>query len=219
MFIGDIITGKVSKKKFAWIFIPSVLFLIVSWFIARLLWNNGVEGYFWDQNMISSHGNLNNNPIGGWFFIISTVIAGFNMLFFSIFLARRFWRTFWPFTVLFLLCGSVGGIGFALVGATPEGSGPTIGYIHGLGTNMAFMGLGAAAGMSFLICVIRLLIKKPWPTPSQFLLVFGIVFQIGIMIIFTETPSIMQWSGFHTILIWAILMFLIVPDDANEPSK
>ena len=129
---------------------------------------------------------------------------------------RRFENTFLPLRLLFLFAGCVGGIGFSIVGMTPEGSGPKIGLAHGIGTGMAFIGLGSAAGLSCLIMLVRIIQKEAWPQPNQFFVLLALVLQIGIMIFFAKSPSIMQWTGFNSIFIWALGLFLIAPDEIQE---
>ncbi len=218
MKIKDIATGNITKKQLMVIMLPGISLMVTFWTIARSFYPLG-DGYYIDERHISRQGDLLQNPVGGWFFIISTIIAGLCVIIFTIFVFRRLWKTFWPFTILFLLSGIAGGLGFIFVGMSPEGIYHILDKTHKLGSEMAFIGLGIAAFLSLFLMFIRLFLKKSWPTPVQFFTLLILIAQFAAMLFFIQSSSIIQWTGFYTIFVWLLGMLLILPNELPEPLK
>ena len=214
----NLLTGNLSKKRLAWFLIPTSFVLLLFWFIARLLFGYNGQWYFWDRFPISSQGSLVKNPIGCWFFVAGTVVASFNIVILLTYVFRQLGRRFWLLSILFLGTGLIGAFGLFLVGVTPEGSGRLLGSIHSLGAQLAFRGLGSAAGLSVLIGLIRIIVKEPWPSLIHYLALLGLVTQVGSMMLFTKSPSVSQWTSFNVILIWLIGLFMIVPERCQDSN-
>ena len=211
-------TGRWSKKKFSALYLPIIFLLLCCWTIARAFYPID-NGYCIDACRISRQGNLSANPVGGWFFIISTGIAGLFLIFYFIFAYRRLRGGYTFFARLFLFCGCVGGIGLCLVGVCPEGSGHAVQTMHNSGVFMAFGGLGSAEGLSFLVLYLKLLKKESWPSWGQFFILFLIIFHFAIMIPFISNVPILQWVGFSAVLLWQFGFFLILPESAENRGK
>ena len=158
MKFQQLISGNLSKREFSFILIPIFTFLVICWTIARALY----PGYAITKNMISDQGNIYNNPVGCWFFIISTSIAGIMLIFYFIYIYRQFQPTLKFLSGFMAIVGFIGGIGLFLVGVNPQGLGGINWSIHNIGSDMAFIGLGTACGISFLIMGKRIYKKQPW---------------------------------------------------------
>jgi hypothetical membrane protein len=215
-FFRSILTGNIPKTKFAKIFIPILLGQIICWTIARALVPGG---YYIDVNVISRQGNVVRNPIGSGFFIVSTAITGFLLVFYFIYLYRRLLPTARPVCIIFAIFGILGGIGLALVGLFPEETGETSHIVHLTGNIMAFVGLGLATFFSFLIMLRRVNQKRPWPTLWQLGIVFALCLQFILILPFTDGSSVLQWNGYNIIFVWICGMFLISPENPEVASK
>lgn len=207
--IRSLYTGNIAKTRFALFFLPILLLQIIGWAIARALLP---AGYLLDINAISRQGNLVQNPIGAWFFIISTAITGFLLIFYFIYLYRRLLPTMKFLCRLFVFFGIIGGLGLSLVGMFPEQGGDVVQTVHNIGNIMAFGGLGIAAFFSLVIMFRRLIKKQPWPNFWQFGVVFALCLHYVLVLPFTQTHSVTQWNGFSIIFVYVCGMFLISPD-------
>lgn len=210
LFGKALLNGTISKKQLSILFFPVLFLQMACWAIARMLYPHD-DGYYMNFLHISRQGNILMNPIGGWFFVISTAITGFFLVFYFIFLYRRLLPSFKYLARLFLFTGTVGGIGLAFVGMFPEGPNSTIQFLHNVGSTCAFTGLGCTAGFSLLIMLVRIIQKRPWPSIPQFLGVFALTFHFVLMFPFT-LGSVNQWTGFYIIFVWVVGMFLIAPE-------
>lgn len=213
-----LLTGRWNKNKFSALYLPIVFLALCCWAIARAFYPLD-NGYCIDFDRISRQGNISMNPVGSWFFIISTGITGLFFIFYFIFAYRRLLGRYTFLARLFLFCGCVGGMGLFLVGVCPEGRGPAVQMMHDIGDGMAFGGSGCAIGLSLLILFLKLLKKKSWPSWGQFAILFLIVFHFAIMIHFISKISILQWTGFSAILCWQLGFFLILPESVEDREK
>lgn len=213
-----LITGRWHKKKFAALYLPVIFLLLCCWAIARAFYPMD-NGYCIDVYRISRQGNISLNPVGGWFFIISTGIAGLFFILYFIFAYRRLLGRHAFLARLFLFSGCVGGIGFSLVGICPEGSGHAMQMIHDFGAKMAYGGLGSAMGLSFLILSLKLRNKESWPSLGQFFILFLIVFYFALIIPFMSNFPVLQWAIFSAVLLWQLGLFLILPESVENLDK
>jgi hypothetical protein len=171
-----------------------------------------------DMYRISRQGNLGMNPVGGWFFIISTGIVGLFLISYFSFAYRRLGKNPGILNKIFRLFGSLGGFGLFLVGVNPEGSGGIIDTLHNIGNTMAFGGLGVAAFLSIVILMLKMLHKEPWPTFTQMGIIFLSVFHFALMFLFISNGEVMQWTGFYTMLIWNLIFYAILPESPLESN-
>ena len=211
-------TGRWSKYKFSALYFTIIFLLLSCWAIARAFYPID-NGYCIDVCRISRQGNLSVSPVGGWFFIVSTGIAGLFFVLYFIFAYRRLLGGCIFLARLFLFCGCAGGVGFFLLGVCPEGSGPAVQALHDFGAEMAYGGLSTAVGLSFLILSLKLRQKKTWPSRVQFLVLFLIVFHFAIIIPYTSNFPALQWAGFSAVLVWQLVFFLILPESVDELKK
>jgi len=211
-------TGRWSKKKFSALYLPIIFLLLCCWAIARAFYPLD-NGYCIDVYRISRQGNISLNPVGGWFFIISTGFAGLFFIFYFIFAYRRLLGSNTFLVRLFLFCGCVGGIGLFMVGVCPEGSGHAVQAMHDFGAEMAYGGLCSAVGLSFLILSLKLRKKESWPSWGQFFTLFLIIFYFAIIIPFMSNFPILQWTGFSATLFWQLGFFLILPESVENQGE
>ncbi|MEM7010943.1 MAG: hypothetical protein AAF585_05610, partial [Verrucomicrobiota bacterium] len=210
--IRRFLTGNITKAQLSRVIIPASFVMMLFWLISRVLFGASGQWYLWEQNAISNQGNIRTNPIGCWFFVVGTVLASFNIVILLKFVFNRLGKKLRWLSWIFLLSGLTGAFGLFLVGVTPEGSGRVLTGIHMIGSQLAFTGLGSCAALSWLIGIIRVATKQPWPSAIQVFALLGLVFQIGSMIFFTKSGTWIQWTSFNAILIWLVGLFLIVPD-------
>ena len=88
MLFKGLLTGKISKRDMSKISIPIALALVIGWAIARALYA-AKNGYTINHNFISQQGCIYPNPIGAWFFIITTAVFGLFFGPYMMFLYRR----------------------------------------------------------------------------------------------------------------------------------
>ena len=220
-FVKKLVRGQLSKKQLGFFFLPLLALLLVSWLISRALYPHE-GGFKMDLLQISRQGNIGMNPIGAWFFIFSTTLVGILLVFFFVHVFRVFSQErqgLWKGPELFLVSGVIGGIGLAMVAAFPEGESSIINLIHGIGSGMAFSGLGTAAGLSFLIMFIKMNKKASWPESSQAIGLFLMMLQFLLMFPFIESMSVFQWTGFYLIFVWITGLFLILPENHAMNAK
>lgn len=134
-----LLTGRWSKEKFSALYFPIIFLALCCWTIARVFYPLD-NWYCIDVCRISRQGNMSTNPVGGWFFIISTAITGLFFIFYFIFAYRRLLGNNTFLARLFLFWGCVSGIGLFLVGVCPEGSRHAVQTMHDVGDGMAFGG-------------------------------------------------------------------------------
>jgi len=214
MNFKQIITGKISKRELGWFYFPILVLVTIFWSIARALYPLD-GGYYANFNVISRQGNILLNPIGGWFFIIGTALAGLLIIPYMIYVARAMAPTLKLINWLFLLCGILGGFGLMVVGLVPESEFMPQGEIHLTGATFAFAGLCGAVALSFLIMFVRILQKKSWPTFTQFSNLFWVEAFFLSMWFFTLL-SVNQWAGFYIVLVWCTMMYMILPDNNDN---
>src|SRR6056297_1151368 len=104
-----LITGTVSKKEYSRVWYLNLAFGITCWTISRLYFSDN-GGFVIEEHLISTQGDLNLNPIGGWFFIVSTTITGFVVCFFFAFLYQCFKSFSTIQAPMMLLFGVIGGL-------------------------------------------------------------------------------------------------------------
>lgn len=219
MKFKDYLTGNITKEQFSPIFLSVMYLMIFGWAAARLSfkYDEDVKYCFDGGFFISKQGSLIDNPIGWWIFMISTVALGIGLCLYMIYLFRLFQSTSLKLSKLFLVFGVAGGIGLALVGSNPVGSPNMI--RHGIGSGMAFVGLGVAGGLALLLCYIRVLRKNSWPSPANYYTVLAMVLQFGALMYFTQQKSTLQWTGFLATFTWIVGIFLLIPQQLPEPVK
>jgi hypothetical protein len=217
MKIKNLLTGNVTKEQFSPIFLSIMYTMIFGWALARLSFNDNEKGKYCIDNgfFISKQGSLLDNPLGWWLFMVSTIVLGLGLCFYVIYLFRLFQSTSPFLSKLFLVLGVVGGLGLAMVGSNPVGS--RIMIFHGIGSGMAFVGLGCAGGLALLLCYIRVLRKNPWPSPANYYTVLAMVLQFGALMYFTQEKSTLQWTGFLATFTWIVGIFIIIPQELPKP--
>ncbi len=218
MSLKALLTGTAKKKDFARFFFPVLGIMLVCWLIAQQLYD-GPESYSILRNFISEQGDPKNNPVGCWFFIVSTGFTGIFLNFYFLYLYRRMMPTLGLVTKLMTLVGFVGCIGFSLVGFFPTNASPVVDRVHNVAADLAFYGLGIAAGLSLFVFLRKLHKRESWPTPGQFLAVFVVVISSGIAVPLITISSLQQWMGFFTILVWVVGTFLISPSESISAIK
>lgn len=213
----DLFKGRLTKKDLSKLFLPSVLILIACWTIAKVLYPNE-DGYAIDVFYISRQGNLNYNPVGGWFFILSTVYVGIMLVFYFVHVYHVVKPRVKVLPQLFLLSGIVGGLGLAMVGMFPEGFGGIVPKLHDIGATLGFGSLAIAALFYLIIMICKLILRQPWPNLSQFTALLALTFFFIIQILFTRSGSLTQWSAFYAVFVWMIGMYMLLPEE-NSPRK
>ena len=111
-------------------------------------------------------------------------------------------------TKLTTLCALVGCFGLFMVGAFPEGI-PEFEFLHNIGADLAFGGLGVSAFLSMFVMIRKLTLKEEKPGIFGFLLIYGVVIGLAVLIILT-TDSVQQWFGLFTMIAWVLLSFIIL---------
>jgi Protein of unknown function (DUF998) len=213
------ITGRLSQKQFGLIFIPIEIIMLICWTIARSLYKGG-GSYVINRNMISNQGNLTDNPIGAWFFIIGTTLVGISIINYFTFMYHQIQPVWKPLGSLFLLSGITGGIGLVMVAIFPENLSSNGQLLHNIGATMAFSGLGGAVGLSLLIMSIKILLKHSWPKINEFFIIFIMCLFIAIILLFSEMgSSVQQWVGFLLMFVWINIMYLILPDKSKTNTS
>jgi hypothetical protein len=210
-----LLIGTLSKKDFLKVFMPILLFQIIMWLIARLLYPEE-GGFLLNYHQISRQGNPTMNPNGYLYFIIGTLVICFGLIFAFNFMFQRLYVEIKIFSSLFLILGWIGAIGLAMVAVFPEGTGSFNGDVHNIGSILAFGGLGLAAFLSYVIMFIRILKKYAWPSWSQLLLLFVIPLSILLQMPFSLPWSVFQWSGYNSVFTSLLGLLLIVPDEINN---
>jgi hypothetical protein len=206
--------GTMDKKDFSKIFIPNILIFLICCIISQILFRNydinPPDSYSIMRYRISQQGYLDRNPVGGWFFIISSGITGILLIGYYMYIFQRIKPTTTILTKIMLYCGILGSIGFSMVGFFPMGNG-IIDDIHGLGSDMAFYGMGLAAFISFLIMIRKMQLKEVWPKLKEFIFVYGFSILVGSLILVFDNGPLQQWLGMFTLLTWIIGLFIISP--------
>ena len=215
LFVRNLVSGKLSKKQFMSLYIPAVLFLVVAWGVARALYF-GDSFYEIETNYISNQGNLTRNPIGAWFFILSTMYMGLILSLFFPFLYQQLTPRVSVISELMLISGVLGGIGLAFVGMFPENINTWVTATHMFGATMAFTGLSLGAVLSLSIMIINTHKNNQWNESAPLIILLIMISFFLIMLLPTNEPSVRQWTGFYTIFIWANSMFLLLPDDSEN---
>ena len=210
--LKDFAKGRLKKKQLRMIFLPSVFILITCWTIAKVLYTAD-GGYEIDKNHISNQGNFFKNPVGAWFFALSTAYIGILLVFYMIHLYHALKPRVKVLPQLMLLTGIVGGIGLSMVAVFAEGFGGIIQEIHDFGAILAFGGLAIAGLLSLAVMICKLVMRQPWPTLVQVSWLCLLVFFFIIMILFTGSDSLIQWSGFYAVFTWLLGIFIILPEE------
>lgn len=212
--------GELSKKDFLSIYIPAVLFLVLAWAFARTVFFKHM-GYEIESNFISNQGNITNNPIGSWFFILSTAYMGLILCFYFIFLYHHLKPNISVLSHAMLYTGATGGVGLIGVGIFPEKLTDFVDFLHNTSAAAAFSGLGMGALISMIILTIKAFQKQHWPDPYHLAILVIVVSFFTMMLIPTHENTIRQWTGFYIIFIWANVTLLVIPEKnplQNIPS-
>lgn len=199
------IKGKADKKIHGIFFIIVLTYFGVSLLMAQILYPGG---YSITQYFISRQGHPIKNPIGSWFFIFGTCISSILLIPHFLYMHRRMMPTLGLVTKLMTLTALIGCFGLFMVGVFPEGI-AEIGWLHDIGADLAFGGLGVSALLSMFVMIRKLVLKEEKPGVLGFLLIYGVVFGLAVVIILT-TNSIQQWFGLFTVLAWVILTFILM---------
>jgi len=199
------IKGKADKRTHGIFFLSILIYLAISLIIAQIL---HTEGFTITKHYISDHGHLEDNPVGAWFFIIGTSITAILLISHFIYMHKRFMPTLGLITRLMTLLALVGCIGLFLTAITPK-SIAEIKWLHNIAADLAFTGLGVAAGLSLFVMFRALTLKEEKPGILGFIIIWGVSISIGVVVLLTD-DSIQQWFGFFAVLAWIILSFLFL---------
>jgi hypothetical protein len=171
--------------------------------------------------MISAQGNSVTNPRGYLFFDIGTAITGIMLIPYILYIARSLSPNYVIDQWLMKFAGTMGCIGFTMVGIIRENFQP---YHDGC-TGIAFGGYGLFAILIFGTLFFRISRRKPWPKP-QYLLIFlpnvllligvilyglGMINQIQNLPTFWYKQPIWEWSALVNVTLFLICLFLIIP--------
>jgi hypothetical protein len=217
MLLLQIFRGQCSKRQLGSIYFPTLFIILIFWTIARALYSLD-GGYTLNENRISRQGNVMMNPIGSWFFIIGTVMVALLLIPYFFYIYQQLKPTLKPINFLMLLGGIIGCVGLILVAIFPEHLSDQTDKIHSMGSDFAFIGLGASALFSMIILFVRCLQKQPWPIPGQFYNLFLQIIIFGTLIVFTD-GSVNQWLSFLTVLIWCTGLYYILPEMPMNTSE
>jgi hypothetical protein len=213
--ISLLFKGELSKKEFMSLYIPAILFLVLAWGFARTVFFHKM-GYEVESNFISSQGNIYTNPIGSWFFIISTAYMGIILFFYFIFLYHYLKPNLPVISHAMVYAGAAGGIGLTGVGVFPEHLTEFINIIHNTSATLAFSGLGLGALLSMIILTIKAFQKEHWLDPYHLAILVIIIAFFTLMLIPTHQDTIRQWTGFYIIFVWANVNLLVIPEKTLE---
>jgi len=191
--------GKADKKRHGFFFI-----VIISYFAVSLI----MAGFTITKHYISDHGHLEDNPVGAWFFIIGGSITALALIPHFIYMHRRFMPTLGLITWLMTLLAIAGCIGLFLVALTPKNI-YEIYWLHDIAADLAFTGLGVAAGLSLFVMFRGLTLKEEKPGILGFIVIWCVTISIGTVILLTD-GSIQQWFGFFKVFDWLILKFIFL---------
>lgn len=111
-------------------------------------------------------------------------------------------------TWLMTLCAIGGCIGLFFVAITPVNI-DEIYWLHDKAADLAFTGLGVAAGLSLLVMFRSLTLKEEKPGILGFIIIWGVTISIGVIVLLTD-GSVQQWFGFFAVLSWVILSFIFI---------
>jgi hypothetical protein len=214
MMIKTIISGTATKRQFALYFFTLLTIFLSLLLLAQSFFPGGFSIY---EEYISAQGDPVDNPQGCWFFIFGAGFTGIFLIPFYLYLYRRLSPTTLLISKAFRLLGIIGSIGLSIVGFFPRGG--AVDLIHDIGADLAFNGSGLAAFCSLIILFRKLMLKEKWPKIWQFLLLYGTIFGIGLLIPFQNNSELTQWTGFFILLFWMIGLFLVIPDLPPHSEK
>jgi hypothetical membrane protein len=208
-----LLKGDLTKQEFMKLWIPAVIALVVAWAFARFTFNYPND-YEIESNFISNQGNPFKNPIGAWFFILSTSYMGVIFCFYFVFIYNHLKPTIKPISQLMLASGVIGGIGLVGVAIFPEINEPFefVGRLHLISAIVAFGGLGFGAFLSIVLLSIKAYQKHNWPDRDHLAVLIIVISFFSLMLLPTQEATIRQWTGFYIIFIWANVLMLVIPD-------
>ena len=213
-----LLKGELSKKDFMSLYIPAMLFLVLAWGFARTVFFHKM-GYEVESNFISNQGNIYTNPIGSWFFILSTAYMGCILFFYFIFMYHKLKPNLPIISLVMVYCGAAGGIGLIGVGIFPEQLTPFVAILHNTSATLAFSGLGMGALLSIVILTIKAFQKKHLIEPNHLAILIIIILFFTLMLIPTHQDTIRQWTGFYIIFVWANVNLLVIPEMTSQEPK
>jgi hypothetical protein len=200
-----ILKGKAEKDLHKKYFIAILVYFGISLILAQMLFPGG---YSITEYHISTQGNTVLNPVGSWFFIFGASITAILFIPHFFYMHRRIMPTLGLITILMTFFALIGCIGLFLVGVVPE-SLDGYNWLHDIGADMAFMGLGLSALLSLFVMLRKLSLKEAKPGVLGFLIIYGITITLGVFVAITD-DSIQQWLGLFTVLSWVILSFIFL---------
>ncbi len=200
-----ILKGKAEKELHFKYILSILIFFGLCLVFAQLLFPGG---YCITTYYISAQGNTILNPIGSWFFILGASITSILLIPHFLYMHRRIMPTLGLITVLMTFSAFIGCVGFFFVGTVPESlEGYT--WLHDIGADMAFIGLGVSALLSLFVMLRKLSLKEEKPGILGFCIIYGITITLGVFVAITD-DSIQQWLGLFTVLSWVILSFVFL---------
>ena len=210
-----LIKGDLSKREFLKLYVPAVIFLVVGWAFARFTFIYPHD-YEIESNFISNQGNIFKNPLGAWFFILSTAYMGIILSLYFVFLHHHLKPSISPISQLMLVSGVLGGLGLVGVAIFPEFYNSFVGSLHIFSAILAFSGLGFGALLSIVLLSIKAYSRHNWPDRDHLAIIIVVISFFGFMLLPTQEATIRQWTGFYIIFIWANILMLVIPEQAKD---
>lgn len=199
-----VVTGQNSWKNQLKYLILILSIFATGCILAQIFYPGGfsiVEYY------ISNQGWIAENPVGCWFFIVGTTMTGCLLVPHFIFMHRQLMPAAKILSYLSTLASITGSIGLAMVGFITKDEATDA--IHDVAADLAFIGLGAGAGLALLVMIRKLTLKESWPTLKGFFILFIIIIAMGISVALIEDNQLQQWIGLFTMLTWLVGSFII----------
>lgn len=164
-------------------------------------------GYSITEYYISNQGWIAENPMGCWFFIFGTGIAGILLIPHFLYMHRLLLPTAKFFVYLSTLSSIAGSIGLSMVGFVTKDE--VTDSIHDFAADLAFIGLGIGAGFSLLVLIRKICLKEDWPNLEGFLILFTGTLGMGLALVLVDDNQLQQWMGLFSMLTWLIGTFIL----------
>ncbi len=222
-------TGNSSKKTYLIYFLSSLMVYIIGIIIGISTYPGG----FSFLTVYTSYlGGTENNLDGYIYYNTCMFITGILLIPHFLFLSRRMQPAPKFLNNLLKLFGTIGIIGFGLIGIWHQGADPKG---HQITTWLAFGGLGLAAFCYFILGIVKIIQKHTWPRWSTILLIYGqMSLLIGVTIWLGESEQWLierglnplfsegkftEWLYVFIVMGWLIDTAIFAPADNNTKSR
>lgn len=205
-YLGELITGRIDKIRIRPYLLSLQLLFLSSLLLSELFFPGGYDPR---RNFISDHGWISQNPQGSYFFIIGIGFTGILLIPYLLLIFQRTKHISKPLSLLALLVGILGSVGFSMVGLFPKGG--AVKDFHDLGADLAWYGFLTSMLSTSFVLGLSFLKGNKFPNLPGFILLEGIVFIIGINVFIIENESLRQWTAFMTVFVWLIGIYFLLP--------